>query len=71
MKCTAVTWSSPIRTSCFLPTTPRIQPGPLAWTTKYGDCRVAYLLLGHDHQAWQNPNYPKLLLQAIEWAAGR
>jgi uncharacterized protein len=47
------------------------KPGPLAWTTKYGNSRVAFLMLGHDHHAWQNPNYPKLLGQSIHWAAGR
>ena len=50
---------------------PGNQPGPIAWTTCYGNSRVAFLMLGHDHQAWQNSNYPKLLAQAIHWAAGR
>ena len=41
----------------------------LAWTIKYHNSRVFYLLLGHDSQAWHHPDYPKLLLNAIRWAA--
>jgi hypothetical protein len=43
----------------------------LAWTTRYGNSRVCYLLLGHDSKAWNNPAYPRLLGNAIRWAAGR
>jgi type 1 glutamine amidotransferase len=43
----------------------------IAWVTQYGKSRVFYLMLGHDSQAWRNPNYPKLLIQGIRWAAGR
>jgi type 1 glutamine amidotransferase len=43
----------------------------LAWVTKYGNSRVFYLMLGHDSKAWANPNFPKLLLQGIRWAANR
>jgi type 1 glutamine amidotransferase len=41
----------------------------LAWTTTYGNSRVFYLMLGHDHHAWQHPAYQKLLSQGIRWAA--
>lgn len=41
----------------------------IAWVTRYGNSRVFYLLLGHDSRAWQNPVYPKLLLNGIAWAA--
>jgi hypothetical protein len=34
-----------------------------------GTARCCYLLLGHDARAWGNPAYPKLLLNAIRWAA--
>jgi len=50
---------------------PKNKPGPVAWVTRYGNSPVAYIMLGHDSQAWKNPNYPKLLLQAIQWAASR
>jgi type 1 glutamine amidotransferase len=43
----------------------------LAWTTRYGNSRVLYLMLGHDRLAWQNPAFPKILLQGIRWAAGQ
>lgn len=42
----------------------------LAWTTQYANSRVFYLMLGHDHLAWQNPAYTRLLQQGIRWAAG-
>jgi len=42
----------------------------LAWVKTYGKSRVFYLMLGHDNQAWSNPNYPKIVLNGIRWAAG-
>jgi uncharacterized protein len=41
----------------------------LAWWKSYGKARVVYLQLGHDHKAYENPNYRKLVAQAIDWAA--
>ncbi len=43
----------------------------IAWCHKYWNSRVAYIQLGHDHHAYENPNYRKLVHQAIEWAAGK
>lgn len=43
----------------------------LAWTHTYGRSRLAYLQLGHDHTAYENPNYARLVHQAIQWAAAR
>ena len=43
----------------------------LAWTTSYGKSRVVYLMLGHDHFAYENPNFRKLVHQSIRWAVGR
>jgi len=43
----------------------------ICWTTEFGKGRVFYLMLGHDHVAWQNPAYPKLLLHGIQWAGKR
>ena len=43
----------------------------VAWTKTYGAARVVYLQLGHDHQAYENPNYQRLLKQAIRWVAKR
>jgi type 1 glutamine amidotransferase len=39
----------------------------LAWTNRYGKSKVASILLGHDNQAWSNPDFAKLLNQAIFW----
>jgi len=43
----------------------------IAWTRTYGKSRVCYLMLGHDHHAYENPNYRKLVYQAIRWASGK
>jgi type 1 glutamine amidotransferase len=43
----------------------------IAWSKNYGAARVIYLQLGHDHQAWDNPNYRRFLRQAIGWTAHR
>ena len=43
----------------------------IAWTKNYGGARVVYLQSGHDHSAYDNPNFQRLLKQAIRWAAGK
>jgi type 1 glutamine amidotransferase len=43
----------------------------LAWAKEYGRSRVFYLMLGHDSKAWAHPDYGKLLLRGIRWAARR
>lgn len=43
----------------------------LAWTTRYGNSRVFYLMLGHDGQAYGNPSFSRLVHQGIRWAAGQ
>ena len=43
----------------------------LAWTKQYGNSRVVYLQLGHDHLAYENPNFRTLLARSIRWTAGR
>lgn len=44
---------------------------PLAWYRTQGKSRVVYLQLGHDHTAYENPNYQKLVAQSIRWVARR
>lgn len=44
---------------------------PLAWTRTQGKSRVVYLQLGHDHSAFENPNYRQLVEQSIQWTAKR
>jgi type 1 glutamine amidotransferase len=41
----------------------------IAWVTSFGNSRVFYLMLGHDSQAWKNPNFTELLSRGIRWAA--
>lgn len=43
----------------------------LAWTNHYGNSDVLYIQLGHGATAFANPNYVKLIQQAIEWSAKR
>jgi len=41
----------------------------IAWTMHYGKSRVFYLLLAHGPSGYTNPNYQKLLVNGIQWAA--
>jgi type 1 glutamine amidotransferase len=43
----------------------------LAWTKTYGNSRVVYLQLGHDHFAYEHPSYRTLVARSIRWSAGR
>lgn len=43
----------------------------MIWTREVGKGRVFYCSLGHDKEAWNNPNWQKLVVQGILWAAGR
>jgi type 1 glutamine amidotransferase len=40
----------------------------IGWTKKYGKARVVTLQSGHDVPTFENPNFRRLLKQAIEWA---
>ncbi len=39
----------------------------LVWTNTYGKSRIVYIQFGHDNNAYSNPNFRKLLRQAIDW----
>jgi len=39
----------------------------IGWAHRYRNSRVVYVQLGHDHYAYENPNYRQLVKQAIEW----
>jgi uncharacterized protein len=41
----------------------------IAWAKTYKGTRVVYIQLGHDHFAYENPNYAQILRQAIRWTA--
>lgn len=43
----------------------------LAWCRTCEAARVVYLQLGHDHLAYENPDYRKFVAQAIRWVARR
>ncbi|NLH72499.1 MAG: ThuA domain-containing protein [Verrucomicrobia bacterium] len=43
----------------------------IGWAKSYESAKVVYLQLGHDHLAWENPAFKRLLNQAIRWTAGR
>ena len=50
---------------------PTHMPGgtfPLGWTRKYGDGKVFVLLLGHDGQSFQSPEFQKIVLNGVDWA---
>jgi type 1 glutamine amidotransferase len=58
--------------SHVLLTTDEPTSGPkIAWTTTYAQARVATIQLGHDAQAYRNPNFQRLLAQALRWTARR
>ena len=41
----------------------------IGWAKTYERARVVYIQLGHDHFAYENPNYQQLVRQAIRWTA--
>jgi len=41
----------------------------LAWVNHYGNSDVVYIQLGHGPSGYSNPNFRKLIRQAIEWSA--
>jgi hypothetical protein len=43
----------------------------IAWTRRMGQSRVFCCELGHDHVAWENPNFRTLLERGIQWSAGK
>ena len=40
----------------------------LAWINEYGKSAVVYIQLGHGPSGFSNPNFKKLVQQAIEWS---
>ncbi len=45
--------------------------GNLAWVRRYRNSRVFCFFCGHDHVAWENPNFATVLHRGIEWTCGR
>ena len=48
-----------------------INEPPVAWVKQYGKSRVFYLMFGHGPSAWENPNYRRMLSNAIRWVAAK
>ena len=42
---------------------------PLGWTRTYGAGKVFTLLLGHDGKSFQSPEFQKMVLNGVQWAA--
>jgi type 1 glutamine amidotransferase len=42
----------------------------ILWTVEVGKGRVFHCGLGHDAQSWSTPEFQRLILQGIHWAAG-
>jgi hypothetical protein len=63
-------WISP-KVDILLRTSNPTSDGPVAWIGPSRQSRVVYLQLGHDGQAYKNPNYRRLVANSILWAAGR
>ena len=52
---------------------PKLMPGgtfPLGWTRAYGSGKVFVLLLGHDGQSFQTPEFQKMVLNGVDWVTG-
>jgi uncharacterized protein len=52
---------------------PTFMPGgtyPLGWTRTYGQGKVFVLLLGHDGQSFQTPEFQRIVLNGVAWATG-
>lgn len=42
---------------------------PITWVKPYGHGRVVYTALGHDKQQTENPNFQRLIVNAVRWTA--
>jgi type 1 glutamine amidotransferase len=63
-------WISP-RSTVLLETNHPRSDGPLAWIGPSDHSRVVYIQLGHDRNAHLNPEYRRLVKNAILWCGGR
>jgi type 1 glutamine amidotransferase len=43
----------------------------IGWVRNFGKAKVCGIMLGHDHFAFKNPNFRKLVARSIRWTAGR
>jgi type 1 glutamine amidotransferase len=66
----------PLLTTSFVPPDPRVNLNPQrqfsslsAWYKASENSPVFYTQIGHDHQAWEVPDYQLLIDNAVKWAA--
>lgn len=55
----------------LLSTDEETSDGPLAWVSAYEKSRVVFIQLGHGPGVFDDPNYLRLVENAVEWAARR
>ncbi|MEZ5400511.1 MAG: ThuA domain-containing protein [Bryobacteraceae bacterium] len=63
-------WFSP-RNTVLLSTTHAASDEPVCWISGWTKSRVVAIQLGHGPEAHRDPNYRKLVANAILWASGR
>jgi uncharacterized protein len=51
----------------LLTTTDTTSTPVIGWTKTYGKAKIVTIQSGHESPTFQNPNFRKLLIQAIEW----
>lgn len=44
---------------------------PMAWTRDFGEGKVIYIAFGHFGKCFKNPNFVKLVNNAINWSLGK
>jgi type 1 glutamine amidotransferase len=57
-------------TPLLITTHPESSP-VIGWTNQYKKARIVYLQSGHDHYAYENANYRKLVYRSILWVSGK
>jgi type 1 glutamine amidotransferase len=55
----------------FLTTDEPTSEKAIGWVKSHPKARICYIEHGHDHKAWENPNFKQLITQAISWCACR
>jgi len=53
----------------LLTTTEETSGDVIGWINHYKKSWIVYLQLGHDHYAYENPNFRRLVHQSIQWLA--
>lgn len=43
----------------------------IAWANTFDNSRIVYIQLGHDHHAYENKDFRRLLKQAIDWVQAK